>query len=174
MSNNSVTKSLYMAKGGLLTAVSVILVYISGIIPINKTYLLAIASFIIPLSILITDVKNATAVYISTCILSFLLCGIKFTVIAYVLFFGLYGFVKFYIEKIKKLIVEIILKLIFLNACMALLFLIYSLFFPGLFSIRLPIHWIIVIMQIAFLLYDYLLTLIINFIDRKLYKKNLY
>ncbi|WP_446898343.1 hypothetical protein ACSVC9_15770 [Clostridium sp. LBM24168] len=172
MSSNS-TKSLYMAKGGLLTAVGVILVYISGIIPINKTYLLAIASFIIPLSILITDVKNALVVYICTSILSILLCGVKFTVIAYILFFGLYGFAKFYIEKINKIVLEIILKLIFLNACTALLFLIYSLFFPGLFDFRFPLYMIIIGLQIAFLLYDYLLTLIINFMDRKLIRKSL-
>lgn len=170
MSSNS-TKSLYMAKGGLLTAVGVILVYTSGIIPVNKAFLLAIASFIIPLSILMTDIKNTLVVYICTSVLSIILCGFKFTVIAYILFFGLYGFIKFYIEKIDKILLEIILKLIFLNACAALLFLIYSLFFPGLFNFRFSLYLIVIGLQIVFLLYDYVLTLIIGFINRKFLKK---
>ncbi|MCH3965248.1 MAG: hypothetical protein LKE46_13365 [Clostridium sp.] len=170
MSGNS-AKSLYMAKGGLLTAIGVILIYVSGIIPVNKAYLLAIASFIIPLSILITDIKNTFVVYICTSILSILLCGVKFTVITYILFFGLYGFAKFYIEKINKIVLEIILKLLFSNACAAILFLIYKLFFPGLFNLRFSLYLIIIGLQIAFILYDYVLTLIINFMDKRLSKK---
>lgn len=173
MSSNS-NRTQYIAKGGLFTAVGIILVYISGIIPINKTCLLAAASFIIPLSIITTNVRNTLAVYVATSLLSLLLCGIKMTVLAYILFFGLYGIVKFYIEKIQKIIVEIILKLAFLNICTVILLLIYRLFFPGIFNFRFSMHWIILGLQIVFLLYDYLLTLIINFINKRLYRKNLY
>lgn len=167
MDNKSI-KSKYMATGGLLTGVGVILVYLSGVIPVNKMYILAVASFIIPLSILTTDFKNTVMIYISTSVLSFLICGIKFTVIAYILFFGLYGLFKFYIEKIRKLFIEIILKLAFFNICTLILFYIYKLFFPGLFNIRFKIYFVIIALQIIFLLYDYLLTLIISFIHKKL------
>ncbi|MBP2032421.1 hypothetical protein J2Z42_001086 [Clostridium algifaecis] len=168
--DNNLNKSKYMATGGLLTGVGIILVYLSGIVPVNKMYILAVASFIIPLSILTTNLKNTISLYISTSILSLLICGIKFTVIAYILFFGLYGLVKFYIERIRKLFIEIILKLAFFNICTITLLYIYKLFFPGLFNIKYNIYLVIIGLQIVFLIYDYLLTLIINFINRKLNK----
>ncbi|MBA5851378.1 hypothetical protein H2684_08670 [Clostridium sp. cel8] len=173
MSNDS-SKAMYMAKGGILTAIGVLLIYLSRIMPVNKAYILALASFIIPLSIVITDVKNSIVVYISTSILSFLICGLDITVIAYVLFFGSYGFVKLYTEKLHKLVIEIILKLVFVNICAAIMLLIYNLFFPGLFNFKFAIYWIMILLQISFILYDYLITLIINFANKRIGKTKLY
>lgn len=172
--SNMKNKSSNMAKGGILTAIGVILIYISGVIPINRLYLLMIASIMIPLSILITDVKNTIAVYAATSILSFLICGIRLTVIFYVLFFGIYGFVKLYIEKIHKTVVELILKLIFFNIFCAVMVLIYKLFFPSILNFRFSIYVTFILIEISFLSYDYLLTLIINVAAKKIHKINIY
>ncbi|MEY7999264.1 hypothetical protein AB8U03_03450 [Clostridium sp. Mt-5] len=160
-----------IAKGGLLTTIGVILVYLSGIVPFNKTYLLALSSLLIPLAVLITDWKNSITVYVATSLLSLLICGLKLTVLSYIIFFGLYGLVKYYIERFRKLPFEIILKLIFFNLCILLLFLIYNLFFPGLLKIKFPLYIIIIGIQIVFLIYDYLLTLFINYIDKYILKR---
>ena len=138
----------YIAKGGLLTTIGVVLVYLSGIVPLNKTYLLALSSFVIPLAVIITNKKTAFIIYISTALLSLLICGLKSTVLSYVAFFGLYGLVKYHIEKLKKLPVEIILKLLFFNFCLLVLFLLYSLFFPGLLKIKFNLYLIIIGIQI--------------------------
>ncbi|MFL0197675.1 hypothetical protein ACJDU8_19195 [Clostridium sp. WILCCON 0269] len=169
MVKNSNTTS-YIAKGGLLTTIGVILVYLSGIVPINKAYLLALSSFIIPLAVIITNEKNAVAVYMSTSLLSILICGLKLTVLSYVVFFGLYGLAKYHIEKLRKLPIEIILKLVFFNLCLLILFLLYSLFFPGLLKIKVHLYLIIIVTQIVFLIYDYLLTLFINYINKYILK----
>ncbi|MHC6181233.1 hypothetical protein ACYUJ6_15500 [Clostridium sp. JNZ X4-2] len=160
-----------IAKGGLLTTIGVILVYISGIVPLNKGSLLVLSSLLIPLGVLITDLKNAFTIYAATSILSLLICGLKMAVISYIIFFGLYGLVKYYIEKLGKLPFEIILKLIFFNLCIALLFLIYSLFFPELLKIKFPLYIVIIGVQIVFLIYDYLLTLFINYIDKYILRR---
>ena len=159
-----------IAKGGLLTTIGVILIYISSVVPINKGSILTLSSLIIPLAVLITNLKNAFTVYAATSLLSLLICGLKITVIAYIIFFGLYGFTKYYIEKLRKLPFEIILKLVFFNLCTVLLLLIYSLFFPGLLKINFHFYIIIAGWQIAFLIYDYLLTLFINYINKYLAK----
>lgn len=164
------SNSSYIAKGGLLTAIGVILVYLSGIVPLNKTYLLTLSSFLIPLTVIITNEKIAFITYISTALLSFLICGLKGTVLSYVVFFGLYGLVKYYIEKIKKLPIEIILKLLFFNLCLLILFLLYSLFFPELLKIKFNLYLIIAGIQIIFLIYDYLLTLFIEYINKYILK----
>lgn len=163
--------SSYMAKGGLLTALGVMFVYLSGIVPINKGYLLAIASCIIPLSVVMTNVKNSIVVYIATSMLSVLISGMRITVIAYILFFGLYGLAKYYIENLRKLPIEIILKLIFFNISLGVLFLVYKLFFPNLLKINMPFYLLIVAAQIAFILYDYILTLFIDYINKYLHKR---
>ncbi|WP_411682556.1 hypothetical protein [Clostridium thailandense] len=155
-------KTSYIAKGGLFIALGVILVYLSSVVPINKLYLLGIASTIIPLSVITTNIQNALTVYFATSILSLFISASKVTAISYILFFGLYGIAKYYIEKIRKLYVEIILKFCFFNIVIFISFYIYKTFFLGFISINMPIHLLIIASEIAFLIYDYALTLIIN------------
>ncbi len=163
-------KTSDITKGGLLTTLGVILIYLSGIVPINHAYLLALASFIIPLSVLVTSFKNAITIYAATSLLSLLICGFKITVLSYVIFFGLYGLIKYFVEELRKLPLEIILKLAFFNICLLVLFLLYSLFFPGLLKIKTSPYLIVLGAQIAFLIYDYLLTLFINYVNRYISK----
>lgn len=160
----------YIAKGGIMTTISFILVYLSGIVPLNKTYLLTLSSFIIPLAVIATNEKTALLIYISTALISLLICGLRLTVLSYVIFFGLYGLVKYHIERLKKLPMEIILKLIYLNLCLAILFLIYTLFFPSLFKIKINLYLMITVVQIVFLIYDYLLTLFVSYIGKYVLK----
>lgn len=164
-------KSSYIAKGGLFTAVGVILVYLSTILPVNKLYLLTIASCIIPLCVIDLGPKNALTVYASTAILSLLIGGIKATVILYIIFFGLYGILKYYIEKIRKLYIELILKLVFFNICMAFMYLTYKLFVTNLFKINISIYLILILMQVVFIIYDYAVTLFINYIYNRFHRK---
>lgn len=164
-------KTVDIAKGGLFTAIGVILVYLSTIVPVNKAYLLAIASCIIPLSVITTSFKNAVVIYFATSLLSLVICGLRNTVVAYIIFFGLYGIVKYYIERIRKSYIEIILKLVFFNITLALLFLSYKLFFPNLLNIYIPLYILIIGAQIVFLIFDYVLTMFISY-SNKYFIKN--
>lgn len=160
------TNALHMAKGGLFTAFGVICIYISTLIPINRLYLLAIASSIIPLAVITTNIKNALVVYVATTILSLLVCGFKLPVIFYGIFFGLYGIVKYYIERLRKIYIEIILKFAFFNIILVISLYIYKIFFPDVLKIAMPIYIFIVGSQIVFLVYDYIITLFINYINK--------
>jgi hypothetical protein len=160
------SKSSNIARGGLLTALGVIFIYLSNIAPTSKIYLLGVASCIIPLSIMWTNIKNSIVVYGATCILCLLLIGFKGGVATYILFFGLYGFAKFYIEKLRKLPLEILLKLVFFNISIALIFLIYKVLFAGLLKINISIPLAIVMFQFVFLIYDYALTLFISYVSK--------
>lgn len=82
-------RTLFMAKGGIITAIGVILIYLSNIIPGNKLFLLSIASCLIPVAVITTNLKNSFIIYFSTLILAFLMSGLTTAVIAYALFFGL-------------------------------------------------------------------------------------
>lgn len=161
-------KASYISKGGLFTAFGVICIYLSIILPVNKLYLLAIASCMIPLSVVTTNIKNALVVYAATSILSLLICGIKIQVLFYIIFFGLYGAIKYSIEKIRKIYIEFVLKLAFFNVTMFSMFFIYKFFFPNILKLNISIYLIIIGGQFAFLIYDYVLTLFINIVNRKL------
>jgi hypothetical protein len=161
-------KASYISKGGLFTAFGVICVYLSTILPVNKLYLLAIASCMIPLSVVTTNIKNALVVYAATSILSLLICGIKIQILFYITFFGLYGAIKYYIEKIRRIYIEFILKFIFFNIAMFSMFFIYKFFFPNILKLNISIYLIIIGGQFAFIIYDYVLTLFINVVNKKL------
>ncbi|MHC1684170.1 MAG: hypothetical protein AB6733_14640 [Clostridiaceae bacterium] len=164
--------TLRLARGGIFVALSFILLYISTIIPINKLYILGLTAAIIPMSILSIGIQKSVGVYLATSILGVLFLGFKGNVIGYVLFFGLYGFIKLYIEKLSNIVVEIILKLVFFNISMYSIYLIIMLLVGNIIlAYPLPLPVIIVILQVIFLICDYALSIIISNVDKHLLKR---
>lgn len=162
-------KTSSLAKGGMYTALSLIMIYFANILPTSKLTFLAIAASIIPLSILTTDIKNSVAVFAATSILSFLL-GLRGAAITYALFFGLYGFVKYFIEKLRKLPLELAMKLIFFNISFFSIYFIYKAMFLDIPVVKLPIYLIIIVLEIAFIAYDYVMSIIITYINNRFVK----
>jgi len=164
-SNNS--RASIIARGGLLAALGVLCVYLSSYLPTNKMFLEAVATCLIIVGIMVTGVKNSIAIYSATALLSLLLCGIRLTTISYIIFFGLYGFVKHYIEGLNKIGMEYALKLIYCNLCMFVLFAIYKLFLPTLFDFRISLYILVLAAQVVFLVYDYALSAFITYFKRR-------
>jgi len=162
-------KSNNIAKGGIFAALSLILLYFSSIFPTNRLFLLGIASCLIPLSILMTGIKNTIVVYTTISILSLFIVPSKLISIAYILIFGSYGFVKYYIEKLRITILEIILKLLYFNINSAIIISIYKLVILNLPNIN--IYLLIVLMEFCFIVYDYTLTAFISYANNNLIKK---
>lgn len=160
------SKSTNIAKGGLLTALSVIFIYLSSIMPTNKLALLSAASFIIPISILNIGTKMTFVEYLAVSILGLFLIPSKGIALAYILFFGLYGFVKLYIEKIRKTPIELILKLIFFNIIIIIIAFLYTQLFAQIINLKQFENYLIpaiLLAQVAFIAYDYLVTLLIQY-----------
>lgn len=162
------TKSNKIARGGVYSSLTVLLLYICNIAPTNKITLLAIASAIIPLSILTLGVKYTLVVYVSSGLLAIIL-GLNTVAINYILLFGLYGFAKYYIESIRKPLFEIILKLLFFLCSAILLYVAYSLLGIPL-NLTLNIFILALLYVVFAFIYDYALTIIINFISTKFKK----
>lgn len=160
-------KSYNIAKGGLLTALSLIFLYLGSIMPTNKLAFLTLASCIIPLSLLMLGVKSAVIIYAASSILSLLL-GLKGSALVYTLFFGSYGFIKYYCEALRKPILEIFLKLAFFNVTVFISYIVYKLLFIEIPTFKISFYLLAVGLQIAFIFYDYALTLIIAYINKRL------
>jgi hypothetical protein len=161
-----------VAGGGMLTALGVLFIYLSSFLPTSRMFLEGLASCLILASIITMGIKNSIAVYAATALLSFLVCGLRLTTIAYVLVFGLYGFVKYYIEGLNKIALEYILKLLYCNACLLVLFFVYKLFFPNLFDIKTALYIVVIAAQFIFLIYDYVLSAFATYFTKRYGKQN--
>ena len=162
-------KTKNITVGGISIALSLVILYLSTIIPINTIAILTIASSIIPISIIRSDIKTAISVYIITSIISFFFLPINYSIL-YILLFGIYGIIKYFIEKINKLYIEIILKLLFFNVMLALGYILACSILSSLINIKLSIYILIIAAQIMFLIYDYALTIIITFYLERIHK----
>ncbi|HBL06189.1 MAG TPA: hypothetical protein DDZ33_04465, partial [Clostridium sp.] len=105
-------KASNMAKGGMLIAFTLIILYAAICMTFNTLFLLGLASALIPLGILIADMKTTLLVYIGSSVLAYFIITDKTLCLFYVLIFGPYGIVKFFIEQKRNTTIEIILKLV--------------------------------------------------------------
>jgi len=161
-------KSNHIARGGIFAALSLILLYFSSIFPTNKLFILGLASCIIPFSIMVTGIKNTIVLYCAVSLLSLLIIPSKLISVAYILIFGSYGFVKYFVERLRNIPLEIILKLLYFNITSAIIINVYKLVL--LKTLNINIYLIILVMEIAFIVYDYALTAFISYSNKNLLK----
>lgn len=158
--------------GGLFTAMGFILIYISSILPTSKIFILSVTCILIPISIIKSNLKTGLLIYICTSILSLLL-GFKLQVLSYIMFFGIYGFIKLAIEKLNNFSLEIILKILYFNISLCCFYLLDSLFFNfsrALNNFNLSLFLIILGLNIMFIVFDYALTFFITHFCKKYLK----
>lgn len=75
--HNINNKASFVARGGIYVALSLFLLYSTSFLPFNTIFLLGVASAIIPLSILTTNIQNSIIVYVSVSLLSYFLLPLK-------------------------------------------------------------------------------------------------
>ncbi|MGN0144468.1 MAG: hypothetical protein ACI398_05750 [Clostridium sp.] len=160
-------KSSNIAQSGIIIALSLAILYSTSLLPISTLSILTLASCLIPISIIRTSLKNTILIYLSVSILSFFLVPINIAVL-YTLFFGVYGIIKFFIEKLHNLIPEILLKLAAFNILLFSIYMIFKLFLG--FKINFSILFFIIAAQIIFLIYDYALTIVISYFYHRINK----
>ncbi|NLK87599.1 MAG: hypothetical protein GX279_08925 [Clostridiaceae bacterium] len=164
-------KAKRLALNGILGALAVICLLLANILPTNRISLYALSSFFVSISIMENGIKAGWIFYAATCLISFIVLPDKLGVIPYVVFFGLYGIVKFYIERLNRLALEYILKFVYFNANAAISIAGFSgLFMPEL-SVALPIWLLVIAAEVVFFIYDYVYTLFIDYYRNKLMRK---
>lgn len=162
-------KAKDLALGGILVALTLVTLFISLIIPINTFAILTISSCFVPIAIMRCNIKTGVFVYIASSIIGLLFIPLDI-MIPFVLYFGIYGLIKFYIEKLKNMPLEIILKLVFSNIMLIIGYLLFiKLVAP--INVKFPMWILFILAQVAFIIFDYALTLIITFYISKFHKK---
>ena len=155
-------KTKNTAVCGLMTALSVVLMMLTTLIPVFM-YVIPIVTGIIVL--FVADVSNkkwGAGVYFSTAFLSLLLITDKEAALTYALFFGYYPLIKDIIEKLPK-VLNWIVKLILFNLA-AVGIGVISFYFFGVIGEeynefgKYTIPILLVMANVAFILYDFCLT----------------
>ena len=162
---------LLLAFGGVLTALSVICLYLSGVISINTFFFLALTSCFIGVMYIEGKTRYSLLTYLAVSFLSFLLPVDRISLIYYAGFFGYYPVLKGYIERIRKLSVELILKgvLFLLISFFGVYFLsfVMGITLSEKFSLNIIIFALFVILYI----YDYALSVFFSFYERRIKNK---
>lgn len=164
-----------LVTGAMLSALTLIILYLTFLLPTNTLSLLTLASAIGPIALIRANVKTSLLVYIVSSVLCLVLMPPNISTL-YILFFGIYGLLKYFIEKLNHLALEWLLKLAFFNSVFYIGFNVITMFisphaFDGLvvlFNKFIPnvpygdLLILIVLGQIAFIIYDYALSLLID------------
>lgn len=155
-----------VAYGGILLAVNIILLLFLNIIPTNTLLIMGLAS--LPISIVIMEFgpKSGVAFYIASIVLGFIVMTNKSHWVIYVFTFGVYGLIKYIIERDLPVYVEILLKLVFANIVLVLLYFILKPF------LYIPVKLgLIAMFEAVFILYDYMYSSFIDYYNNKLKNK---
>lgn len=154
-----------IAYTGILLALNIILLLLSNIIPINTVFFMGLASFLISIVIMEYGFKLGILFYIASSVLSFLVLPNKAQWVIYIFTFGIYGLIKYLVEKDRPFYIDILLKLVYANL------IILSLYFMLKGIIYIPINiFTILVFQFAFLIYDYVYTLFIDYYEQRIRK----
>ncbi len=95
-------KAKDIALGGILVALTTIVLYATSILPISTLAILTVASALIPVCIIRSNVQTSIFVYIASSLIAFFLVPINISFL-YFIFFGAYGIVKYFVERIRNL-----------------------------------------------------------------------
>lgn len=162
-------KTKIVALGGVMLALSITTIFLAGLIPGVELTLYALSSFYTAVIIIETKAGGGWIFYIASCLLSLVMIPNKTALLPYIIFFGIYGLAKYYIEKIRNQVIEVILKLLFFNSSFGLGIYFFKDLLLG--NIHMPDYPQLILIagaELMFLLYDAIFTMLIAFYNKRL------
>lgn len=152
-----------LTKSSIMTSLTVMLFILCRLISTADLSLLTLSSLLICISIIKFGSKHSLLIVVSSIISSLILGVIEYSII-YLIFFGSYPLIKFYIERLNNIKLELTLKILYFNVIFLPIFFIYSkLFFPIKITSTIMLMGIFIFSTI-FVVYDLFLTRIITLV----------
>lgn len=164
------------ALGGIISALSVFIMFLSGIIPFLTYVIPALSGLLLIITIKETDLKWSFFIYTAVSILSLLVVADKESAVMYTFFFGYYPIVKEVIDRKIKSFLKWIVKFVVFNIGVVLgyLFIIYIFGIPledmdefGKYTI----YVLLGLGNLTFFFYEITITNLEILYDRKWHKK---
>ena len=104
-----------MTTTAMLTALALVFLVLSAVVPTMRLALVAISGLVTAAAIIESGVAAGITVFIATSVLGFIISPLRGNVLVYCLFFGYYPILKGFIERLRPIYLEWILKLILFN-----------------------------------------------------------
>jgi hypothetical protein len=153
-----------VALTAVLGALSLIFLYLASVLPTGRLGLVAVAGLFPAAAVVSSGLAAGALCYAGTGLLGLLLVADKGAALLYLLFFGLYPLVKYEIERLKKLPLELVCKLAFFNLVLLLFwFLLRNVLLTGLPTFLQGFGLVLAAGNGAFLCYDYGFSKLIGF-----------
>lgn len=165
-----ITRAKAAALSGIFLAFTITVLYLESLVPTGRLTLFALCSFFVSVIIIEAGALMGWLFYAGNSLLSFLIVPDKMSVLAYIFFFGLYGLIKYYTEKSRRVIIEYLLKLIFFNAILAAGYILVTEFLFRQVEFRFSLWLIIPLLEVIFIVYDYVYSMFIHYYRTKLRK----
>ena len=161
MNNRMKSNTFKITLGGMITALSVLFMFMTGLFPFATFALPGIAGALLIMAVVEMGKGWAALIYAAVSLLSLFIAPDKESAVVYVLILGHYAITKSLIERIDKKWIRIILKLAVFNITAGISYFIVIKFIG--ITEDLPFgKWFIAVFfaaaNIAFIAYDYALT----------------
>ncbi len=156
-----------LSTGAVMATVILALLFGASSLPTGRFTLLALTTVASALTIMRCNVRTALIQYVAAAVLAFFLLPNKFIALVFALFFGNYAILKLYIERLRNLVVEWVVKILLFNLYLAVGYGLWKAFFPVLpvgFSV-----WIAAaVANLAFIIFDLALTYLFPWLGARL------
>lgn len=152
-SSNSKTYNIVL--GGIITALSVVIMLLGVLIPIADLVFAALAGILLICTVIELGEKWSLIIYIAVSALSILLLPEKSIAVYYIMFLGQYTITKSFIERINNKTIKWIVKFVVFNICAFIAAVIVIFVLSG--SEILSLLWYlvyVVILNVTFVIYD--------------------
>ena len=157
--------------GGVLAALSLLLLYLAALMPSGRIGMVAVAGLVPAAGVVSGGLATGFLSYGAAGLLGLFLLPDKGCALLYVIFFGLYPMVKSAVERLRKLPLELLLKLAFFNVVLAVLFFGFSaLLFPLLPELLQDPLPLFLAGNAIFLVYDYGFSKLITYYASRIRK----
>lgn len=150
----------------MFSAMSIIALYLSALLPTGTIGFYFLSSIFVGGMLVERRPGGAFAVYIVVSLLSLILLpGSPASALPYILLFGHYGIGKFFIEKIGDKVIAFLIKLLYFDLFMAAVYFLAAGTLFGQWTQDLPLWAVIVAVQAAFVVFDFLYSKIILYYE---------
>lgn len=160
-----------VALAGLMSAVSLVLLYLASVIPSGWAGVTAVAGLAVAVAVSSAGLYCGVMTYVVSALLALLLIPAKQVALLYACLFGLYPILKLLIERVGRKVPEYLLKLVFFNVVLIVIYhAAFTLFLAGI-AWEHEVSLLLVLAaagSVVFLVYDYAFSKVMAMLQARL------
>lgn len=161
-------KSKIVALSGVLLAFAMALLFLKTVIPVWDFTIYIFISFFTGIILQEGNDRWSWVYFSALVVLSLILPVNKLSFLLFYTFFGYYGIIKYYIEKLKTKYIGFILKIGLVNLALILNYLVAKSFLPSIFGGVIQLYILIPVATVFIFIYDYIYTLAMVFYNSRI------